>query len=732
MKKFLVSIIASIIAFPAVADNITNSIFGRTGNEQVACSVNVLGQSENESTAMTEAYWILDTYNCSAGQYLYSDLANNIVECRECPTNHYCGGGTYSVESVNNGAVPCPANTFAAAGNTTISECVSPKFTLTIDSSKSKYMSFMTTASGTFYVDWGDGTIQKIVRPNVTGYTWYSHTYATNGIYTMHMAGQATGYSTTTESNKDTTKWNDVAITFAGDGMLAITGISGSIGSIFSTIDNGETLAKQPRFSALFGTCTNLTGNIPSNLFSDVHGKPARHMFKTAFWDTKLTGSIPETLFCENPNNPDITNCIYGAPAEAIFSNTFNGSTGLTGSIPPKLFVGIHGAPAPYMFSATFYACTGLTGSIPETLFCQNPNAPDITNCIYGAPAERMFGNTFYKATGLTGTNIDDPNNPGKKYAIPPTLFAGIHGAPAAKMFYFTFANDPNLTGTIPGTLFCQNPDAPDATNCIYGAPATEMFAATFQQGAGLTGSIPAGLFAGIRGTPADTMYRNTFQGAYNLTGSIPNKLFGELSGAPAANMFNSTFRGASKLTGYIPTDLFGTISGTRATGDFNLVFDGTALETACPANEYRHYFEFQDSFSSKVGCDVCPNNGLSAAGSLSVDACYITCDATLAVANGIRTLIGDNPNHYYTNGAYPACEYDTTCDTGYHANVDQCTANVINVIWYGADANNAYHQNTCTYNDTITLPETNPTRIGYEFNGWKLRETTPSQEQGE
>lgn len=38
-------------------------------------------------------------------------------------------------------------------------------------------------------------------------------------------------------------------------------------------------------------------------------------------------------------------------------------------------------------------------------------------------------------------------------------------------------------------------------------------------------------------------------------------------------------------------------------------------------------------------------------------------------------------------------------------------------------DGNGNITQTTCDYGDTITIPETIPTRPGYNFTGWKVRE---------
>ena len=51
-------------------------------------------------------------------------------------------------------------------------------------------------------------------------------------------------------------------------------------------------------------------------------------------------------------------------------------------------------------------------------------------------------------------------------------------------------------------------------------------------------------------------------------------------------------------------------------------------------------------------------------------------------------------------------------------------TANTINTTWYSGYGNNASVANAtqCSYDGTINLPQTNPSRPGYAFDGWRLR----------
>ena len=46
---------------------------------------------------------------------------------------------------------------------------------------------------------------------------------------------------------------------------------------------------------------------------------------------------------------------------------------------------------------------------------------------------------------------------------------------------------------------------------------------------------------------------------------------------------------------------------------------------------------------------------------------------------------------------------------------------NTVNLTWNDGNGNTT--STTCTYGETISLPETEPTRTGYVFNGWVVRQ---------
>ena len=369
--------------------------------------------------------------------------------------------------------------------------CATEFTVTTTELSAGTMFSFTISAAGTYYIDWGDdGAIEPIVKGTV-GEQTITHIYTNAGQYTIGMSGQATLYIAGNAT---------AAISFKEN--KNISGISGSLGAIFGTltdrVNSDGTLMSdaQPRFYQTFLGCSNLSGNIPENLFAGISGAPADYMFAYTFQNCSgLSGSIPENLFAG----------INGAPQHAMFYRTFEGCSGLSGSIPEDLFAGIKGKPASEMFSATFVGCSKLSGNIPENLFAG----------ISGAPASNMFSSTFYGCRGLSGS-------------IPENLFAGISGAPADSMFYRTFYGCSNLSGSISENLFAG----------IKGAPADRMFFGTFYGCRGLSGYVPANLFAGIDKT---TTASNQMDSVFNATGlatSCPASTYQYLTG------FESDFQG--------------------------------------------------------------------------------------------------------------------------------------------------------------------------------------------
>ena len=275
-------------------------------------------------------------------------------------------------------AASCTQNQIDVGGT-----CVDSKFSIkTTNLAANTTFQFVLSAAGTFYVDWGDGSAGQTITRNDTTPTEYSHTYTTAGVKTIHFAGLATGYNTTTYNNdKDS---SGAAIRFAaatsdtstgtGGTPALIAELSGSIGFVFPTLGNNSN--QIPIFFDLCQECTALT-TISSDLFSGVTGAKA-NMFRGIFDKCSSLTTLPATLFGD----------ISGS-APNMFRSAFYECTSLT-TLPAGLFDGINGAQD-YMFKWTFAGTTGLTGYIPATLF----------DGLHGETATELMANIFANGSGL-------------------------------------------------------------------------------------------------------------------------------------------------------------------------------------------------------------------------------------------------------------------------------------------------------------------------------------------
>lgn len=451
------------------------------------------------------------------------------------------------------------------------------------------FFRFYQQGCGTYYVEWGDGHVNKA---NFGGPHYFAHNYATAGSYKIGISGTARSYD---YCNGDIS--NDglaaqglrypnihLGMCWGNGGRatgLKVAGVSGSLGKLYPTLDiSDDPYANQPDLADVFCGCTNLTGEIPRGFFDGIHGQPRGTMFAQTFTQTGIT-KIPDDLFSGLSGVPKpymfintFLQCtklqgtisdnffgdIHGPPAISMFNQTFYDCGGLTGKIPDDLFGDINGAPADYMFNRTFFGCSGLTGAIPDGLF----------GVFTDKPAQYMFHQTFYGCSGL-GTNISETEKPEymkNGYAIPPNLFYGISGAPADYMYTGTFGECSGLEGNIPENLFGN----------ISGAPAQYMYNGTFVGCSGLTGPIPNKLFGTFNNVPKPYMFSKTFDGCTNLEDEIPDDLFNGITGQISDYSFNKTFQNCSNLTGEIPENLFAGITGTAKWGFYNTFNGATKL----------------------------------------------------------------------------------------------------------------------------------------------------------
>lgn len=268
---------------------------------------------------------------------------------------------------------------------------------------------FTISAAGTFYVDWGDGTVERVFRPDITTVdaddAKITHTYdGPANTYTIRLSGRPTRYNHMSSA----ISFNNIA--------SRLSWMDGCLGCVFPTINNNNPVhSTQPQFRSTFQGNTGLNQEIPPKLFDGLWGKPYGRMFIYTFSGCSgLHGPIPDGLFGK----------LSGRVTDHMFQNTFTGCSGLNGTIPENLFAHIQGAPLASMFSSTFEG-TPIT-TIPEKLF----------SGISGAPVNSMFPSTFRDCKELT--------------SIPENLFDGIDTtAPVATdMFTRTFGLcGNNLTG---------------------------------------------------------------------------------------------------------------------------------------------------------------------------------------------------------------------------------------------------------------------------------------------
>ena len=296
--------------------------------------------------------------------------------------------------------------------------CVEAKFSVNITSGKNGRLTFYINASGTFYVDWGDGSnVETVNNATVQRSQLGTHKYSTAGDYVLRIGGLATGYSSVVNSNGST-----ISFYSSGSTQSMVTGISGSLGALFPTIDGGTTAETQPHFNSMFRNCSNLAGTIPENLFQGISGPATESMFEYAFSGTKLSSYVPYNLF----------NGITGNPYHSMFYIFFNTTT-LATTCPPNTTQVITGYENDWNINTS-----GTTKAIackPDTPSCDhayNGACPDL--CSFGSALKTSTGLSFpLYATKVTTVAINIQQN-GVTCYVP--LEAGNGGSGSLNLTY--------------------------------------------------------------------------------------------------------------------------------------------------------------------------------------------------------------------------------------------------------------------------------------------------------
>jgi hypothetical protein len=292
-----------------------------------------------------------------------------------------------------------------------------PGFYVTV--SNAAEFSFNIYAAGCFRIDWGDGFIQYIDRPNAesggVGVASLggnvSRTFAGGAIpsRTIRISGAATEYVMATGANNTSISFSREFLgpspQMGPNGQHArISGISGSLGRIFprvSTATNG-----MPSFAGLFSIFSPFyyeNGDFLAS-FGMAMGWDYRYDNTCYFFDCCTPFDWPTS---NGPcNTDDLVNF----------------------QIPGELFAGLYGPPVPGMFRDLFGGASGVSGPIPASLFFG----------IRGPAAARMFANIFNVTRGDVSWSIPAPSD----------LFAGVECSPyanTASAFFHMFTSP--LTG---------------------------------------------------------------------------------------------------------------------------------------------------------------------------------------------------------------------------------------------------------------------------------------------
>lgn len=228
-------------------------------------------------------------------------------------------------------SVACTSNEIDVLGDGT--QCEAAKFTVTTTNlSANTEFRFTITAEGTFYVDWGDGTVERLSHIS-TLEVLHKHKYTTAGVKTIRFGGVATEYSITGTAS---------AIQFGNSlsGSIyptrdLVAALDGDLSAIFPALQSNTNIDDTPRFYRAFYNCSNLK-TIPATLFSG-YTTGARQMFDSTFYGCSSLESIPDTLFA---------NITTGA--REMFDSTFYGCSNATGYISYSLFAGLIANGSPY------------------------------------------------------------------------------------------------------------------------------------------------------------------------------------------------------------------------------------------------------------------------------------------------------------------------------------------------------------------------------------------------
>lgn len=389
---------------------------------------------------------------------------------------------------------------------------------------------------------------------------------------------------------KNNLKLQNAELTFYGCSKL---GNSTALpNSLFATNKKLEVI------DGIFAYCTNIKGEIPSNLFNgDETVSEANRMAikyaRSAFYEcSNITGNVPLKLFANCYNLLDIgkyswqVNASYYSMDGGIFSKTGFDSSIKTDDYGESIFketINLKTA------NNAFRNCTSMIGTIPQNLFKYNTNLDDISgffeNCtsISGTIPELLFSNNTKltkMSSMLSGCELISGSIPTNLFSglsllqdasgmfkgltslgpeIPRDIFRGLE---SLKNVSSMFENCIGITSVIPAPIYRtelvgEEPERQievlvlEQKGLFEDCPNLENVNNLFKQCRYISGVIPEHIF---RMNPLLKYASGTFYNCNRLNGDIPSRLFEKNE---QLLDISEIFYHCNNITGHIPSGLF-------------------------------------------------------------------------------------------------------------------------------------------------------------------------------
>lgn len=375
-----------------------------------------------------------------------------------------------------------------------------------------------TSSGGSITVDWGDGSELETFESKRG-----THTYATPGMYTITITGEAHQLEFSDGKNicpelKNIISWGLLGVKNAADMCLGCVNLESIPNDVVGSFANVKS------FLGAFSCCESLK-EIPAGLFR--YATLAKN-FEDCFSHSASITEIPEDLFVNCTAAERFTYAFYGVGTGVVDTTStlpnFNTEVkplvqqGRLKAIPEGLFRNCASAQRfDYVFGATAIE------SIPEGLFANNS-------------AATIFTGAFSACVNLK--------------SIPAGLMKNATGATDIK---YMFAGCESVT-EIPTGIFVNNSAVTNLEYIFYKTGVKKLSAGTFE---GLTGAKTIGA---------------VFQDCLSLS-EIEEGVF---DGLTAAKSFKYCFSGCTALKS-VPEGLF---RGLTTAYEFKSLFESAALES--------------------------------------------------------------------------------------------------------------------------------------------------------